>query len=112
LSKSIIANKAIKQSIDGAIKDVEGGSKLAIAVENTGYFPSLVISIINIGEGSGELGKSLMNVRFFYDREINDSIDKLVGAIQPTLTLVMGGMVAWIAVAVFGPVYNSFSQFQ
>jgi type IV pilus assembly protein PilC len=53
-----------------------------------------------------------MNVRFFYDREINDSIDKLVGAIQPTLTLVMGGMVAWIAVAVFGPVYNSFSQFQ
>ena len=111
-AKSIIANKAIRQSIDSAIKSVEEGSKLAKAIEKTGYFPSLVVSIIAIGEESGELGNSLMNVRFFYDREINDSIDKVIGMIQPALTLVMGGMVAWIAVAVFGPVYNSFSQFQ
>ncbi|MFT5795736.1 MAG: type IV pilus assembly protein PilC, partial [Ulvibacter sp.] len=109
-AKSIISNKAIKQSIDQAIKDVEDGNKLAKAIEKTGYFPSLVVSIITIGEQSGDLGNSLLNVRFFYDREINDSIDKVIGMIQPSLTLVMGGMVAWIAMGVFGPVYNSFSQ--
>tara|TARA_B110000259_G_C14034445_1_gene408566 strand:+ start:7072 stop:8271 length:1200 start_codon:yes stop_codon:yes gene_type:complete len=109
-AKSTIANKAIKQSIDQAIKDVEDGNKLAEAIKRTGYFPSLVVSVITIGEESGDLGNSLLNVRFFYDREINDSIDKVIGTIQPFLTLVMGGMVAWIAIGVFGPVYNSFSQ--
>ena len=109
-AKSTIANKAIKQSTDQAIKDVEDGNKLAEAIKRTGYFPSLVVSVITIGEESGDLGNSLLNVRFFYDREINDSIDKVIGTIQPFLTLVMGGMVAWIAIGVFGPVYNSFSQ--
>jgi|DEB0MinimDraft_10_1074344.scaffolds.fasta_scaffold02627_8 type IV pilus assembly protein PilC len=111
-SKSIIANKAIRKSINIAIRNVEEGNKLAKAIEKTGYFPSLVVSIITIGEDSGELGNSLMNVRFFYDREINDSIDKLIGTIQPGLTLIMGGMIAWIAMAVFGPIYNSFSKFK
>jgi type IV pilus assembly protein PilC len=111
-SKSIIANKAIKNSINSAIRHVEEGNKLARAIEKTGYFPSLVVSIITIGEESGELGNALMNVRFFYDREINDSIDKLIDMIQPALTLIMGGMITWIAMSVFGPVYNSFSKFQ
>ena len=109
-ARSIISNKAIKNSINEAIINVEDGNKLARAIEKTGYFPSLVVSIITIGEESGELGNSLLNVRFFYDREINDSIEKVIGMIQPTLTLIMGGMVAWIAIGVFGPVYNSFSK--
>ena len=70
----------------------------------------MVVSIITVGEKSGKLGDSLKNVRFFYDREINDSIEKVIGMIQQALTLIMGGMVAWIAVAVFGPVYGSFSK--
>jgi type IV pilus assembly protein PilC len=109
-ARSIITNKAIKESIDEAIQNVEEGSQLAKAIEKTGYFPSLVVSIITVGEKSGKLGDSLKNVRFFYDREINDSIEKVIGMIQPALTLIMGGMVAWIAVAVFGPVYGSFSK--
>jgi type IV pilus assembly protein PilC len=53
---------------------------------------------------------SLKNIKFFYDREINDSIDKLVGMIQPTITLIMGGMIGWISIAVFGPIYGTFSN--
>jgi type IV pilus assembly protein PilC len=53
---------------------------------------------------------ALQNIKYFYDREINDSIDRLVGMIQPTLTIVMGGMIAWITIAVFGPIYGSFSK--
>lgn len=109
-ARTIIANKAIKKSIDEAIQNVEDGNSLAESIRQTGYFPPLVVSVIRVGEDSGNLGESLSNVRFFYDREIEDSINKVIGAIQPSLTLIMGLMVAWIAVAVFGPVYNSFSQ--
>jgi type IV pilus assembly protein PilC len=55
---------------------------------------------------------ALSNIKFFYDREINDSIDKLVGMIQPALTITMGGMIAWITISVFGPIYATFSKIQ
>ena len=68
--------------------------------------------MFGIGETSGNMEGSLNNIRFFYDQEINDSIDKMVGMIQPALTIVMGGMMAWITIAVFGPIYSSFGASQ
>jgi type IV pilus assembly protein PilC len=83
---------------------------LTKAIAETGYFPNLVIRMFKVGEESGNMESSLDNIKFFYDREINDSIDRLVGMIQPTITLVMGGMIAWITIAVFGPIYGTFSK--
>jgi type IV pilus assembly protein PilC len=109
-SSSVIKNKAMRKSIIVVKQQVTDGQSLAKAIALTGYFPNLVIRMFKIGEESGNMEKALQNIKFFYDREINDSIDKLVGMIQPTLTIVMGGMIAWITIAVFGPIYGSFSK--
>ena len=69
-----------------------------------------VYPFAKVGEESGNMDEALKNIQFFYDREINDSIDRLVGMIQPTLTIVMGAMIAWVTIAVFGPIYGSFSN--
>lgn len=106
----VIKNKAIKRSITMVKEQVSEGQSLARSIDATGYFPNLVVRMIKIGEDSGNMESSLNNIKFFYDREINDSIDKLVGMIQPTLTMVMGGMIAWITIAVFGPIYSTFSS--
>jgi type IV pilus assembly protein PilC len=100
----------MRKSIIVVKQQVTDGQSLAKAIALTGYFPNLVIRMFKIGEESGNMEKALQNIKFFYDREINDSIDKLVGMIQPTLTIVMGGMIAWITIAVFGPIYGSFSK--
>ena len=107
-----IKNKAIKKSIIVVKQQVSDGQSLAKSLALTGYFPNLVIRMFKIGEESGNMESALQNIKFFYDREINDSIDRLVGMIQPTLTIVMGGMIAWITIAVFGPIYGSFSKIQ
>lgn len=109
-SSRVIKNKAIKNSIAIVKQQVSDGQSLTNSIAATGYFPSLVIRMFKIGEESGNMESALKNIKFFYDREINDSIDKLVSMIQPTLTLVMGGMIAWITIAVFGPVYATFSK--
>jgi len=109
-SSGVIKNKAIKQSISVVKQQVSDGQSLAKSLALTGFFPNLVVRMFKIGEDSGNMESALQNVKFFYDREINDSIDKLVGMIQPTLTLVMGGMIAWITIAVFGPIYGTFSK--
>ncbi len=109
-SSGVIKNRAIKRSINYVKQQVSDGKSLAKSLQETGYFPNLVIRMFKIGEESGNMDSALNNIRFFYDREINDSIDKLVGMIQPTLTIVMGGMIAWITIAVFGPIYGTFSN--
>ncbi|MFT6333227.1 MAG: type IV pilus assembly protein PilC [Lentimonas sp.] len=109
-SKTVISNRAIKDGIDAAKQEVAEGKQLAKAIEATGYFPPLVSRMFEIGESSGNMEKALDNIRFFYDKEINDAVDKMVGMIQPMLTLVMGGMMGWITISVFGPIYGTFDQ--
>lgn len=109
-SRVVIKNKAIRRSIAIVKQQVSDGQSLSKSIAATGYFPNLVIRMFKIGEESGNMENSLQNIKFFYDREINDSIDRLVGMIQPAITLVMGGMIAWITIAVFGPIYGSFSK--
>ncbi len=107
---NIIKNKAMKKSIAVAKQQVSDGQSLAKSIEMTGHFPNLVVQMFKIGEESGNMEGALENINFFYSREINDSIDKIVGLIQPTLTIVMGSLIAWITIAVFGPIYGTFSK--
>lgn len=106
----VVSNAAMRRSILVVKQQVSDGQSLAKAIANSGLFPSLVIRMFKVGEDSGNMSEALQNIQFFYDREINDSIDRLVGMIQPTLTFVMGGMIAWVTIAVFGPIYGSFSN--
>ncbi|MAZ80534.1 MAG: hypothetical protein CMP18_01975 [Rickettsiales bacterium] len=110
LSSDLIKNRAIKNSISQIQQDVSDGLSLAHSISRANYFPNLVVRMFRVGEESGNMGDSLENIKFFYDREINDSIERITSLIQPILTMILGGMIAWIAIAVFGPVYSSFSQ--
>jgi type IV pilus assembly protein PilC len=68
--------------------------------------------MFKVGEESGNMNEALENINFFYDREVNDAVDAMVGLIQPVLTMIMGGLIFWVAAAVFGPLYQSFSKMQ
>jgi type IV pilus assembly protein PilC len=109
-ASSVIKNRAMKHSIVIARQQISDGQSLGKAIQMTGYFPNLVTQMFKIGEETGNMEGALKNINYFYEREINDSIDKVVGMIQPTLTIIMGGMIVWIIIAVFGPIYGSFSQ--
>lgn len=106
----VIKNKSIKRSILYIKIQVSEGQSLAKSINASGHFPSLVTRMFKVGEESGNMEAALNNIKFFYDREINDSIERLVGMIQPALTIVMGGLIFWVTIAVFGPIYGTFSK--
>lgn len=109
-TKQVVSNVAIKESINVIKQKVSEGQSLADSIEACGHFTGLVVRMFKVGEDSGNMTKALQNIKFFYDQEINESIDKVVGMIQPTLVFVMGGMMLWITSSIFGPIYDSFSN--
>lgn len=110
IAESIIDNLVIKKALQKAREDIEQGDPISQALANTGMFPPLILRIIKIGETTGKLDKALLNVSYFYERDIKDSIDRLQALIQPTMTVVVGSLLGWVMVSVLGPVYSSLSN--
>ncbi len=108
----VVQNRVVRKTISEISQDVSEGSSISEALKTSGRFPNLVIRMFEVGERTGNMGDSLENVKFFFDKEVNDSVDSMVGIIQPALTIVMGGLLMWISLSVFGPLYSSFSNIQ
>ncbi len=109
-AKNTVTNKALIEALDLVEEKVKAGSPLSESFNASGEFPSMVIRMIKIGEESGNLTPVLEQVSDFYTKDVDESVDGLVTMIEPALTGIMGGLILWIAVAVFGPIYSSFEN--
>ena len=109
-AKKTVTNMALIEALDLVEEKVKSGSPLSEAFNASGEFPSLVIRMIKIGEESGNLTPVLEQVSEFYTKDVDEAVDGLVTMIEPALTGIMGGLIMWIAVAVFGPIYSSFEN--
>ena len=112
ITERIVGNVAIKNALSKAREDIQEGQSVSASFANTGLFPPLVVRMIRVGETTGELDQALLNVSYFYDRDIKDSIDKVQAMIQPTMTIFLGGILGWVMLSVMGPVYDSISNLQ
>ena len=108
--ESLSENTAFRTAINSAAQNISEGQKVSDAFAATALFPALVVRMIRVGETTGGLDKALDNVSYFYTREVNDSIEKLQGMIQPALTLFLGAMIAWIMSSVMLPIYDMISK--
>ena len=105
-SEDIVANRYVADGIQRAGQQINAGESLSNAFQNLGMFPPLVIRMLRVGETTGALDTALMNVTYFYNRDVRDSVDKALKLLEPTLTLVLGGMLALILFSVLTPIYD------
>ncbi|MFZ5835032.1 MAG: type II secretion system F family protein [Pseudomonadota bacterium] len=106
-SKRLVNNLAIAEALSVVREGVQSGLGLSIAMRSSGEFPPLVLRMIKVGEDSGNMSDALNNVAEMYNRDVDESVQGMISFIEPALTAVMGGIMAWIAIAVFGPIYDS-----
>ncbi len=85
---------------------------MAEAMKESGTFTPLVIQMVSVGESSGTLDDMLARVTEYYDVEAENTIRKMSTYIEPTLTLLLGGVVLFLALAVFLPWWNMASVFR
>jgi type IV pilus assembly protein PilC len=86
------------------------GQSVTAAFQNTGIFPPLVIRMLKIGESTGSLDTALNNVGYFYNREVNEMIERVQTMIEPVMTVILGLLLGWIMLSVLGPIYDTISK--
>ena len=107
LSKPVVSNAVLEDGIERAWQQISEGSSISEAFKNIGIFPPLVVRMLRVGEASGQMDKSLNNVSYFFDRDINDSIDKMEPIMQTSMMAGIGIIVLWLALSVMGPIYDT-----
>ncbi len=109
-AQKTVNNRAIADALEGVREQVKAGSPLSEAFNASGEFPSMVVRMLKVGEESGNLTVVLDQVSEFYTADVDESVEGLIAMIEPSLTAILGVMILWIAVAVFGPIYSSFEN--
>ena len=107
ISEDMVDNLVLEDSINKARASIAEGSQISESFESIGVFPSLIVRMIRVGEDTGAMDEALLNVSYFYNREVKESIEKLEPAMMPILTVLLGGIMLWIMLAVLGPVYDA-----
>jgi type IV pilus assembly protein PilC len=105
-----MGNKPLELALRSAGQQIAEGKNLTAAFQDLELFPPLVIRMLRIGENTGALDTALLNVSYFYNREVREAIGKLQAMIEPAMTVLLGAILGWVMLSVLGPVYDSISK--
>jgi type IV pilus assembly protein PilC len=103
----VVKNKYIASRVMNIYNKVLAGSTVFKAIDDEKLFPVMFRKMMAICEATGEVGPVLENVRYFYDKEAKDTVEKIIGTIKPILTVILGVMLVWIGSAMLGPIYSN-----
>ena len=112
IGRNVLGNTALAEAVDKAGEEVKTGGGLAFALGHSKRFPKLALQMISVGEESGALDDMLMKVADTFDVEAKNTVDRLLAAMVPVLTVVMTGVVAIIMMAILLPILSITSSIQ
>jgi type II secretory pathway component PulF len=106
LIERVIGNAAIARRFRGAVSRVLAGESLSRALLVVGEFSPLVIQMVALGEKTGEMSKALEQVRQYYDREVDKSVNRAITLFGPITIVILASVFVLIAVAFYLPLFN------
>ncbi|MER2518196.1 MAG: type II secretion system F family protein [Candidatus Accumulibacter phosphatis] len=109
-TQDVVGNLVIRRGLERVEQLIGEGQNVTAAFHATGFFPPLVIRMLRVGENTGALDDALMNVSYFYNRDVKESVARMQQLIEPMLTVLMGALLGWIMLSVLGPVYDVISK--
>lgn len=109
IGRNVLTNTVLAEAVDHAAELVKTGDGLAWALGQQKRFPKLALQMIAVGEESGELDTMLLKVADTFDNETRATIDRLLAALTPVLTLVMAISVGLIMMALLLPIMTIMS---
>ncbi len=99
-------NRVVSRALTEVREEMLGGQGLARPMSQRPIFLPLMVQMTAVGESTGNLDNTLDTVAQSYEMEATDRTDSLIAAIQPTMTIVMGAIVGFIAVSLIATMYS------
>jgi len=103
-------NAVIADAIVGSRQDVQEGIPLSVALERKKVFPELALSMLAIGEETGQMDAMLSKVADFYEDEVEAAVKALTSMLEPAMIVIVGGIVGSILLAMYLPMFSIFDQ--
>jgi type IV pilus assembly protein PilC len=99
-------NAVYKEATKLIQNEVNVGTSLAVAMQNSGVFPPMAVQMTSIGEESGSLDSMLSKVADYYDREVDEAVDAMASLLEPLIMVVLGVVIGGIVVAIYLPIFK------
>lgn len=109
ITASTLSNVAYREAIARLREQASTGTSLAAGMAQRGrrrMFPPLTLSLLRVGESSGKLDVNLLYLNRFYERDVDNLLKDLTVILEPTLLVLIGLAVAFIAGAIITPIYQ------
>ena len=100
------SNDIIKRAVQSTKGYIIEGSNISLSMAASGFFPSMVTKMAQIGEGSGSLPEVLDRTSDFYEKKVDVVIKKLTGFLEPALIITVGAIVLVVVLALYMPIFT------
>ncbi len=104
--RNIVNNVMIADVVDNAVKEIEAGKSLASPLDQSRWFPPIVVQMIRVGEQSGELEAMLIRIADTYEKDVESELMAMTSMLEPVMILVMGLIVGFIVVSILLPIFE------
>jgi type IV pilus assembly protein PilC len=103
-------NSLIEDAMADVIESVKSGGSIAAPLREATIFPSMVAQMIAVGEETGNLDTMLTKVADFYEDEVAAAIKALTSILEPIMIVLVGGIVGFIVIAMYMPMYKVYDE--
>jgi len=110
LTRNVVGNAVLEDSLEQVMKSVQDGQKLAAALEQTGRFPVMVVHMLRTGEKTGKLEEMLTSIAEVYDEEVDQQISATTKLIEPAMMIFMAGFVIIIVISILMPMMQAMNN--
>ena len=105
-AKDVITNRIIASAIDGVLKGAKEGKGIAVPLSDAHVFPPLALSMIKVGEETGQLDSMLIKVAATYERSLRVAIKRFVSLFEPVVILAMGLIIGFIVISMLMAIFS------
>jgi type IV pilus assembly protein PilC len=109
---STAGNAVVEKAMDDVIESVRSGGSIAEPLKNAPIFPAMVAQMIAVGEETGNLDAMMSKVADFYEDEVAAAVKALTSILEPIMIVFVGGIVGFIVIAMYMPMFKVYDAIQ
>jgi type IV pilus assembly protein PilC len=110
ITASTAGNAIVEEAILSVKKAIEEGRTIVDPLKASGVFPTMVVSMIGVGEQAGALETMLTKIADFYEEEVDAAVGDLMTAMEPMMIVVLGVIVGGIVISMYLPIFTLVGQ--